>query len=397
MLVFIIIILVSLAVLALASIFLANQLHKPDHSKNVRQYFDEGLLLKASDYNRISLNISIVQRILSWSVMLGIIILFFRYFKNTRINILAAFSLIVLVYVLIELILLPLSYCRGYVIEHRFGLSNQTLSMWFFDYLKKNGISILVSSLGMMGIYALMVYIPGYWWIISAVILAVFIVVLTYLYPIVIDPLFYKFDKLGDRELKEQIINVAERAGIEVNEVLIADASRKTSKANAYFTGVGASRRIVVYDNLLNNFTREEALNVIAHEMGHWHHMHIFKNIIIGIISGTTGLFLINFVFARSGMVGDFRSIFIIILLVSVISFLLLPAKNAVSRRFEVQADNFAMQATENTDAQVQLMVRLAESNLSNVSPNNYIKYFLYSHPPIMERVKAAENFDLGS
>ncbi len=394
MLIFVLIILISLAVLSLASIFLANQSYKPDSDKNVRQYFDEDLLLKASDYNRISLNISIVRRILSWSIMFGVIILFFKYFKNTRINILTAFLLIVLFYILIELILLPLSYCRGYIIEHRFGLSNQTLSMWFLDYLKQNGISILISSLGMTGIYALMVYVPGYWWIISAVVLAIFIVVMTYLYPIIIDPLFYKFEKLGDTELKEQIINIADRAGIEVNEVLIADASRKTGKANAYFSGVGSSRRIVVYDNLVNNFTREEVLNVIAHEMGHWHHMHIFKNIIMGIITGTIGLFIINFVFTRSGMVGDFRSIFIIILLISVISFLLLPIQNAISRSFERQADNFAMQATANTSAQIQLMVKLGESNLSNISPGRYIKYFLYSHPPIMERIESAENFN---
>ncbi len=394
MLVFVLITLISLAVLSLASILLVNLLYKPGHGENVRQYFDDELLLKASNYSRISLNVSIARRFLSWLIMCGVIIIFFKYFKNTHVNILAAFSFIVLFYILIELILLPLSYYRGYIIEHRFGLSNQTLAMWLSDYLKENGISILISSLGMMGIYALMVYIPGYWWIISSAVLAIFIVVLTYLNPILVDPLFYKFEKLEDTDLKRQIINITDKAGIEVNEVLVADASRKTSKANAYFTGVGGSKRIVVFDNLINNFSREEALNVIAHEIGHWYHWHIFKSIIIGAISGTTGLFLINVIFTRSGMVGDFKSILVLILLISVILFLLLPLQNAVSRNFERQADNFAMQATENPDAQIRLMVRLAESNLSNVSPNRYIKYFLYSHPPIMERIESAKNFN---
>jgi len=391
---FILITLISLAILSLASILLVNLLYKPDHSDNVRQYFDDDLLLKASNYDRVSLNISIASRFLSWSIMSGIIIVFFKYFKSTRINILLAFSFIVLFYLLIQLILLPLAYYRGYIIEHRFGLSNQTLAMWFSDYLKENGISILISSLGMTGIYALMVYIPKYWWIISSAVLAIFIVVITYLYPILIDPLFYKFEKLKDTNFQEQIINIAGKAGIEVKEVLVADASRKTNKANAYFTGIGGSKRIVVFDNLINNFSRKETLNVIAHEIGHWYKWHIFKSIIIGIISGTAGLFLINAVFTYSNMVGDFKSILVIILLISIISFLSLPLQNAVSRTFERQADNFTMQATENPDAQIQLMLKLAESNLSNVSPHWYIKYFLYSHPPIMERIEAAKNFD---
>lgn len=390
---FILITLISLAILSLASILLVNLLYKPDHGDNVRQYFDDDLLLKASNYNRVSLNISIASRFLSWSIMSGIIIVFFKYFKSTRINILLAFSFIVLFYLLIQLILLPLAYYRGYIIEHRFGLSNQTLAMWFSDYLKENGISILISSLGMTGIYALMFYIPKYWWIISSAVLAIFIVLITYLYPILIDPLFYKFEKLKDTNFQEQIINIAGKAGIEVKEVLVADASRKTNKANAYFTGIGGSKRIVVFDNLINNFSRKETLNVIAHEIGHWYNWHIFKSIIIGIISGTAGLFLINAVFTYSNMVGDFKSILVIILLISIISFLSLPLQNAVSRTFERQADNFTMQATENPDAQIQLMLKLAESNLSNVSPHWYIKYFLYSHPPIMERIEAAKNF----
>lgn len=391
---FILITLISLAILSLASILLVNLLYKPDHGDNVRQYFDDDLLLKASNYNRVSLNISIASRFLSWSIMSGIIIVFLKYFKSTRINILLAFSFIVLFYLLIQLILLPLAYYRGYIIEHRFGLSNQTLAMWFSDYLKENGISILIFSLGMTGIYALMVYIPKYWWIISSAVLAIFIVVITYLYPILIDPLFYKFEKLKDTNFQEQIINIAGKAGIEVKEVLVADASRKTNKTNAYFTGIGGSKRIVVFDNLINNFSRKETLNVIAHEIGHWYYWHILKSIIIGIISGTAGLFLINAVFTYSNMVGDFKSILVIILLISIISFLSLPLQNAVSRTFERQADNFTMQATENPDAQIQLMLKLAEFNLSNVSPHWYIKYFLYSHPPIMERIEAAKNFD---
>ena len=394
LLVFILIILVGLAVILLGSIFVVNLLHRPYYGSDVSQYFDSGFLAKAADYNRISLNISIASRFLSWSLMVGVIFLFFKYFKTPRINILYAFLLIILFYILIELILLPLSYYRGYVVEHRFGLSNQTISMWFMDYLKENIISLTITSLAMTGIYALMVYMPGHWWIVSSVVLAVFIIILSYLYPILIDPLFYNFKKLEDENLREQIVDIADKANIEVKDVMVSDASRKTGKVNAYFAGVGGSRRIVVFDNLINNFSDQEALSVVAHEIGHWYNRHIFKNIIIGAVSGTLGLFLLHLIFSRSGMLGDFRSILVIILLISVVSFLMMPASNAVSRFFERQADSFAVQATGNPDAQINLMVKLGQSNLSSVSPAGYIRFFLYSHPPIMERIETAKTFN---
>src|SRR4030066_921021 len=128
LLVFILIILTGLAIISLTSILLFNLLYKPGHGDSVRQYFDDGLLLKASNYNKVSLNISIISRFLSWSIMSSIIIIFFKYFKSTRINILLAFSFIVLFYILIQLILLPLAYYRGYIIELGFGLSSQTLA-----------------------------------------------------------------------------------------------------------------------------------------------------------------------------------------------------------------------------------------------------------------------------
>ncbi len=393
LLIFILIILLSLAVISLVSILVVNLTHRPVYGSEVRQYFDDGFLAKAADYNRVSLNISIASRFLSWVLMTGIVFLFFKYFKSPRINIWYAFLLIILFYIFIELILLPLSYYRGYVVEHRFGLSNQTISMWLMDHLKENAISIALNSIGIAGIYALMVYMPRYWWIVSSVILAAFIVLFSYLYPILIDPLFYKFEKLANEDMREEIINIADKAGIEVKDVMVADASRKTSKVNAYFAGVGGSRRVVVFDNLINNFSDQEALSVVAHEIGHWYNRHIIKNMIIGALSGAVGLFILHLILTRSGMLGDFRSILVIILLVSVVSFLMMPAGNAVSRFFERQADSFAVQATGNPDAQVNLMVKLGKSNLSSVSPANYIRFFLYSHPPIMERIETAKNF----
>ncbi|MBN2073440.1 MAG: M48 family metalloprotease, partial [Actinobacteria bacterium] len=146
----------------------------------------------------------------------------------------------------------------------------------------------------------------------------------------------------------------------------------------------------VLYDNLVNNFTSEEVLSVTAHEIGHWNYRHILKNIIIGSAAGLLAFFVLGLLFSRSHMAGDFRAVLVIILLVFLISFIMMPAQNAVSRYFERQADRRAIELTGDPDTQVSLMVRLANSNLSNVNPNRFIKYFVYSHPPVMERIETA-------
>jgi len=221
----------------------------------------------------------------------------------------------------------------------------------------------------------------------------VFIIIGAYLYPIIIDPLFYKFEKLEDEGLRKQIIDISGRAGIEVEEVLVADASRRTKKANAYFTGIGNSKRIVVYDTLLDKFTKKEALSVIAHEVSHWRYLHILKGLALSCIGGILGLFLLKIILGKMGLMADFRSVLVIILLISVFSFITLPVQNSVSRSFEKQADELAIKLTGDPETQVSLMVKLATSNLSNVDPHPFIKGYLYSHPPILERIKTAEDF----
>jgi len=326
--------------------------------------------------------------------MMAILFIAWKYFSKTpRIPILMALAYIALFYVILQLILLPLSYYRGFIIEHRFGLSNQTLSMWFSDFIKSRAISFVISTGALTGIYALMVYLPKYWWQVSAVAFIIFIIIGTYLYPIIIDPLFYKFEKLEDNKLKSQIIDISRKAGIEIEDVLVADASRRTSRANAYFTGIGNSKRIVIFDNLLNKFTGQQTVAVIAHEIGHWHYKHIIKNIILGSALGVLAVFLLQIILGKAGLVGDFKAILLIILLMSTLSFITMPVQNTISRFFEKQADEFALKLTEDPEVQISLTVKLASSNLSNVCPHPLIKVLLYIQPSKMERIKLAEQF----
>ena len=388
-----IIVLSGLALTVALTILIVNLTVKPFYGPETLKYFSSDFLSRASAYVMTSITLSIISRVLTWAVMGIVLFIIWKYFSTgARMNVLIAAGYITLFYIVLSIILLPLSFYRGYTIEHQFGQSVQTVGMWFSDYGKSKAIDIVISIGGMTGIYVLLVYMPRYWWLIAASVMAVFIIIAVYLYPVLIDPLFYKFKKLDDDKLQEEILGITEKAGIEVKDILVADASRRTVKANAYFTGVGNTRRIVLYDNLIDNFSNEEILNVIAHEAGHWKYSHVLKSIGMSIIGGFIGFFLLGLIFSRTGLKGDIRAVFILILITALVTFLMLPFQNMISRYFEKQTDEIALEITKGYDAQRVLMTRLAESNLSNVDPHPVIKYILYSHPPIMERIRYAEN-----
>jgi STE24 endopeptidase len=388
--------LIILGALSLAMLFIlliSSITYRPPGDPATLKYFDTGFLATAAQYNQISMVISISIKVLTWLFMAAAVLVFWRFFSGSgNVRIYTAAGYIALFYIILNLVILPLSFYRGYIVEHQFGLSNQSVGLWFADFGKEKAIDMLISVAAFTGLYALMVYIPKYWWLIAASVMALFVVIGVYLYPVLIEPLYFKFKPLQDQELREEILEVTDKAGIEVNDILVVDASRRTVKANAYFTGFGNTRRIVFYDNLLNNFTREETLNVIAHEAAHWRYAHIVKSIAIGISAGFLGLYILSVIIDRTGLRGDFRSIFIIMLLISFITFLTAPAQNALSRHFERQSDQLTLEITEGYDAQVKLLKGLAEANLSNVNPHPVIRALLYSHPPILERIKTAEN-----
>ncbi len=380
------------ATVMIVILLVAAIIYRPSCDASTLKYFDSAFLIKAAQYNRINLIISISIKILTWIFMAASLWAAWRYFAKFKfIPVYAAAGYIAIFYIAFNLIILPLSFYSGFTIEHQFGLSNQTAGMWFSDFLKDSVINMLISVAAFTGIYSLMVYMPGYWWLISAALAAVFIVIGTYLYPVLIDPLFYRFERLDDREMREEIMEITNRAGIEVDDILIADASRRTVKANAYFTGLGNTKRIVLYDNLLNNFSEKEALNVIAHEAAHWKYLHIAKGMAVAAAAVFAGFLGMKFLFSKAGITGDLKSIFVIILLVSLFSFITGPIQNVMSRHFERQADEMALRLTGEYDAQISLMTGLAESNLSNVKPHPIIKVMLYSHPSIMERIGTAE------
>ncbi len=355
------------------------------------QYFSEEFLTRAADYERVQLTLYLIQRIIFLAFLIFMAFKVLSWRLEPRMPLAVAASYILLFFTILYLLTLPLDFYRGFIIEHRFSLSNHTVLSWFLDYTISAVISLVISTGIFTGLYALMSYAPRSWWLLAGIAFSIFIFLSSYLYPVLIDPLFYNFSPLQDEAFEARVLSLAEDAGITVDAVLVADASRKTVKANAYFTGLGSTKRIVIFDNLLQNFEQEEVLAVIAHEMAHWRFNHIFKSIVMSSVGAFISLYVLKNLLVLMGLGAGLRSLLVAFLFFSLLSQATMPLENLMSRSFERQADREALRLTENPAAFIELKKNLGTSNLSVVQPHPLIKAVLYSHPPIIERISMAE------
>ena len=402
---------IMLAVLLAASIMI-----KPAVGAEVLSHFNSSFLTKAAAYNKSVLLVSIAERFISWTAMIAMVVLFWKNtLLNTRIAIHKAAIIFTAFNIILYIVMLPLEYYSSFVLEHSFGLSNQSLSEWFIDVLKDRAISLVISSGIMILIYVLIIKIKKNWWVAAAAVLIVFTVLANFIFPIIIDPLFYKFTPLKDGVMLKEIGALTDKAQIKVDKIMIADAGRKTNTVNAYFSGIGNTKRIVIYDNLINNYPKGEVLSVIAHEIEHWRYRHIFFRIIIGCAEIILLLFILKMVQSglqskvliqplrmgaglpkRLGQPMNFgvKLVVILFILYSFISYLVMPFDNFVSREFEKQADRGSVMLTGDPKSQLEIFENLAITNLSNVKPGKVLKYIIFTHPPIMERIEASLQYE---
>jgi STE24 endopeptidase len=300
-----------------------------------------------------------------------------------------------------ELLMLPLGYYAGFVREHAFGLATQTPGAWFLDRMKGAAISLaLAVPLGSL-LALLWRRYPGRWVLPAWGLGGLVVVLLVALAPIMIDPLFHTIRPLQNAALRERVLTLADRAGIAVEQVYELDASRRTKKGNAYFTGLGATKRIVLYDTLVTNSDPDAVDLVIAHEMGHWKHAHIWQG--IGLSLAGMGLLLWcgarvlawaaeRRAFHLAGP-ADVAGLPLFLLVLFVLSLAGLPIQNAISRHFERQADWTSLALTGNPAAFIRAEVDLARSNLADLNPPRALVWLLYTHPPVAERIRMAETF----
>jgi STE24 endopeptidase len=366
---------------------------------------------KAKEYSRISRRLMVVDLALSglyallwlvfgWSVGLKSALLGLT--TNPWLLVLLYAAVFGAIYFLIDL---PLSYYSGFVLPHRFGQSNETLRGWVTDQLKGIAVGGVLGAILLEVIYAVLRAFPDTWWIWAAAILLVFSVLLANLAPVVLMPIFNKFIPLGEeyQELAERLKRLGERAGTKVQGVYKFDMSRRTKSANAALTGLGATRRIILGDTLLSEFTPDEIETVLAHELGHHVNKDISLSIVIETVLTVVGLFLASLAlkwgvlqFGFDG-VGDIAAFPLFMLVMGLYSLITMPLTNAFSRWRETMADRYALESTHNARAFASAMTRLANQNLAEVDPEPWVEVLLYSHPALEKRIHMAQTYTSGS
>ncbi|MDP3919554.1 MAG: M48 family metallopeptidase [Candidatus Omnitrophota bacterium] len=293
----------------------------------------------------------------------------------------------------------PLSFYSGFVLEHRFGLSNQSLGAWLGFLGKRLLISTLFSLALVEALYALIRHFPDTWWLFAWAGYAFVGYVLGKIFPVVIVPLFYKYSAVADDALRERILTLAKRYGLGVENVYSLNLSKTTKKANAAFMGLGKTKRVVLSDTLIDNFTHDEIETVVAHELGHFKHRDIWRQLAFGLVTSLIGFWIAFRVMGAAATswglegVSDVGSMPLLFLVFYVFGLALMPVGNGFSRYMERGADRFALEALRRADVFISCMDKLGKVNLADPEPNPVYEWFFYDHPAIGRRIAMAKSF----
>ncbi|HJW98959.1 MAG TPA: M48 family metallopeptidase [Terriglobales bacterium] len=285
-------------------------------------------------------------------------------------------------------------------LEHRFHLSNQSTSAWIVDELKGWVVGAVLATLLAELVYWIIRSSQVYWWLFAWLAFTALFVVFAQLAPVVLFPIFYKFVPLQDQELRDRLVRLSERAGTRIRGVYEWKLSEKSKKANAALTGLGNTRRIIVADTLLQNYSHDEIEAVLAHELGHHVHKHIFKMVLVQMVVTFIGFWAADEVLRYATdqahwfeRLYDFANLPLLALVSAGLSLLLLPALNAYSRYNERQADRYCWRSVSNVDPFITAMDKLSVQNLSEKSPSRLVEILFHSHPPVSKRIAAARQF----
>jgi len=299
------------------------------------------------------------------------------------------------------LLTLPLDYYSGFVLPHRFDLSTQTLRGWINDMVKGAVLGMIIGTPLLIAFYGTIRLAPKTWWIWGAGGYTLVTAVLTAIAPILLMPIFFKFKPLGEEhaELEERLTHLARSAGTHIQGVFAFDMSRRTRAANAALVGLGRTRRIILGDTLLSEFTSDEIETVLAHELAH----HVHKDILISLVVQTCFNFLafylsavmLNSAVSQTALIGidDPAGLPFIGLLLGFLSLFTMPITNAFSRWRESMADDYALKVTHKPMPFASAMTRIANQNLAEVDPERWVVLLLYSHPPLKSRIEKAQRF----
>ncbi|HWW85048.1 MAG TPA: M48 family metallopeptidase [Vicinamibacterales bacterium] len=370
---------------------------------------------RATRYHRLKRQAGIVS--LAWSVLLLVGLLWTGWAIAVRTGAesiathvgpaswqpgLAVISYVILLSLLNEIGGLPIDFYRGFVVERRYELSNQKIGSWLVDEVKSYGLGVILGCGAASLTYWLIRLSPDRWWFPAGVVFALLILMMTNLAPVLLLPLFYRVKPLENPVLCLRLVSLAERAGARVVGAYEWGMGAKTKKANAALTGLGRTRRILISDTMLAEYSEDEIEVVLAHELGHHVHGDIWKGIVFECALILAGFYLaarlLSGLAASIGLRGsaDVAGLPLLLLAAGAVSFVMMPFAHAMSRRLERHADRFALDLTRNPAAFISAMRRLAAQNLAEERPSRLVQWLFYSHPPILERIAAARAFPDG-
>ena len=311
----------------------------------------------------------------------------------------AVFLYILMLALISKALSLPLDW-YSFHLEHRYQLSNQKLRSWIWDEIKGFLVTIVFASILVELLYFVIRHVPQYWWLMAWIGFLGIVILLAQLAPVLLFPIFYKFEPLQNEELRLRLVRLGERAGTHVRGVYKWHLSEKSKKANAALTGLGNTRRVILADTLLDNYSPDEIEAVLAHELGHHVHNHIRKGIAVQAGATLVGFWAANWALQYAvdrwhmfETLSDFANLPLVILIFAVLSFLLMPAMNAFSRFNERQADRYAFENIASVGPFITSMNKLAEQNLAERKPSKWVEWWFHSHPSVARRVAAAEGW----
>lgn len=297
------------------------------------------------------------------------------------------------------LIDLPFDYYHSFLIEERYGFNRETLKVWVSDLIKGLAVTLVVGAILLSALLLMIKYGGPTWWIQAWGIFLAFQLLINAMYPIMIAPLFNTFSPIGDPVLASKIKGLAEREGIKVKGIYQMDATRRSKHTNAYFSGLGKTKRIVLFDSLIQSHGEDEILAVVAHEMGHVRRNHLKKQLALTAVVSAVffyiaaemlqwGLIYKSFGFS---LTPAYVGVFLVAVLLEPAGFFLSPLWMAISRKYEIEADEHSLRVLNTAESFVKTLKRLAKDNMSNLYPHPAFVWFHYSHPPFLERISRLE------
>jgi STE24 endopeptidase len=378
-----------------------------DIPSELEDHIDKGLLRKVTDYTVERMRFGFIG-----SIFNNIVVVVFMFggllnvYNSWIVSLNWSFVLSGIFFFLFlsyagTLLSIPFDLYSTFKIENKYGFNTMTPKLWLIDFLKSILLSTVLSGIVVsVGLWIIQLS-PNYWWLWVWGFFLIFSLFMMYISPYVIEPLFNKFTPIEEKVLENNIRDLMQKVNIKVSRVFKMDASKRSRHTNAYFTGIGRVKRIILYDTLLEKMDQDEILSVLAHEAGHWKKKHVLKMIFVLELISLIGIY-ISFRILQTDLLTElfqikqstfFTKVVILGFIGGIVSFPFIPLSNYISRRFEKESDRFACKLTGNSESMTTALIKLSKDNLSNLHPHPLYAAIYYSHPPVVQRIKDIKEF----